>query len=801
MLFHDVRYALRLFSKSPAFVAMAVFALAFGIGANSVVFSFLNAFVLRPLPSVKDANRVVMIESLRRGNSLNTTYADFTDWQQQSRAFSRMAAIDSFSPIVTGRGEPERVAGARVSAEFFDLFSARPLHGRLLLPEDYAPAALPVIVIVHRYWQRSFGGRNETLGSTAIIDGAPHKIVGILPAGFRYSWEDDDFFAPLSPNATVTSRSNRTLDVMARLKPGASLPAAQTELNTIARRLEMQYPATNAGIRVNARSLISMLGDGPDQGIYMLMGVVGFVLLIACANVANLQLARATGREGEMAVRTALGAGRAALMRLVLTESTAVALAGGVVGAAMSWAGGRMLIASLPTSVQPINPDFFDMHVFVFTAAVALITGIVAGIAPALRISRIDIHSTLKEAGRSGGGSSSGGLRSTLVVAEVSLAIVLLLAAGLLIRSFNALQQVDPGFRVRGVLTAQILLTQSRYPKPDSRAALFRDLVAKIAALPGVRSADASSSLPMVGGNVSSFVIERRAAPTSGSQNFALWRTATSGYFQTLGIPIRRGRAFSEQDTAASERVAVINERMAGMYFANEDPIGKRIKWSKDTASAAPWMTIVGVCGEVRSYQLGAQPSPEMFAPFAQQPQPFATLAIRTWAADPTPIAAAVRAVLREVDRDQPITNVRSMQSIVNESLTEAKYMSGLTALFACIAMLLAVMGIYGVISYSVARRTHELGIRMVLGAGARDVIRLVLRQAMIVVGIGLAIGIAGAMAVSRFLRSWLYGVSERDPLTFIAVPVALAVVALLASYVPARRATRVDPVAALRCE
>jgi putative ABC transport system permease protein len=801
MLFHDVRYALRMFSKSPAFVAMAVLALAFGIGANSVVFSFLNAFVLRPLPSVEDANRVVMIESRRRGNSLNTSYADFIDWRQQSRAFSRMAAIDSFSPIVTGRGEPERVAGARVSAEFFDLFTARPLLGRLLLPEDYATAAPPVIVIVNRYWQRSFGGRADALGSTAIIDGMAYKIVGILPAGFRYSWEDDDFFAPLLPDAAAASRASRTLDVMARLKPGASLPVAKTELNTIAQRLEMQYPATNAGVRVNARSLLSMLGDGPDQGIYMLMGVVGFVLLIACANVANLQLARATGREGEMAVRTALGAGRAALMRLVLTESTAVALLGGVVGAAMSWAGGRLLIASLPVSVQPINPDFFDMHVFLFTAAVALITGIVAGIAPALRISRIDIHSTLKEAGRSGGGSSSGGLRNALVAAEVSLAIVLLLAAGLLIRSFNALQRVDPGFRVQGVLTAQILLPQSRYPKPASRAALFRDLAAKISAIPGVRSADVSSSLPMVGGNVSSFVIEGRAAPASGSQNFALWRAATSGYFQTLGIPIRRGRAFSEQDTATSERVTIINERMAHMYFANEDPIGKRIKWSRDPASAAPWMTIVGVCGEVRSYQLGAQPSPEMFAVFAQQPQPFATLAIRTWAADPTPIAAAVRAALRDVDRDQPITNVRSMQSIVNESLTEAKYVSGLTALFACIAMLLAVMGIYGVISYSVARRTHELGIRMVLGAGARDVVRLVLRQAMIVGGIGLAIGIAGAMAVSRFLRSWLYGVGERDPLTFIAVPMALAAVALLASYIPARRATRVDPVVALRCD
>jgi putative ABC transport system permease protein len=801
MLLSDVRYALRLFSKSPAFVAMAVLALAFGIGANSVVFSFLNAFVLRPLPSVEDAHRVVMIESRRRGNTLNTSYADFFDWQQQSGAFSRIVAIDSFGPIVTGRGEPERVAGARVSAGFFDLFSARPAMGRMLQAEDYAPAAPPVIVIVNRYWQRSFGGRADAIGAAVIIDGVPNKVVGILPAGFRYSWEDDDFFAPLPPDGAGAPRGNRKLEIMARLKAGVPLASAQTELNTIAQRLEMQYPATNTGVRANVRSLISMLGDGPDQGIYMLMGVVGFVLLIACANVANLQLARAMGREGEMAVRTALGAGRAALMRLVLMESTAVAMVGGVVGSALSWAGGRMLIASLPASVQPINPNFFDMRVFVFTAAVALVTGILAGIAPALRISRIDIHSTLKEAGRSGGAASSGRLRNVLVVTEVSLAIVLLLAAGLLIRSFNALQRVDPGFRVQGLLTAEITLPQARYPKADSRAAFFRDLLAKIAAIPGVRSVDVSSSLPMVGGNASNFVIEGRPAVASGAQNFALWRTPTVGYFQTLGIPMRRGRAFMEVDTATAERVAIINERMARMYFAHEDPLGKRIKWSRDPASPAPWMTIVGVSGEVRSYQLGAQPSPEMFAPFAQQPQPFAMLAIRTWSLDPTPVAGAVRAALREVDRDQPMTNVRSMQSVVSESLTEAKYVSGLTALFACIAMLLAVMGIYGVISYSVARRTHELGIRMVLGAGTQDVVRLVLRQAMIVVGIGLAIGVAGALAVSRLLSSWLYGVSARDPLTFIAIPLALAVVALVASYIPARRATRVDPVVALRCE
>jgi putative ABC transport system permease protein len=801
MLLHDIRHALRLFTKNPAFVAMAVLALAFGIGANSVVFSFLNAFVLRPLPSVDEPSQVVMIEARRRGNIVNASYPDFEDWRRQSRAFARMAAIDSFGAVVTGRGEPERLAGARVTPEFFDLFTARPALGRLLTAEDYAPSAPPVMVIVHRYWQRAFGGRSDALGAGVTVDGVPHTVIGILPVGFRYSWEDDDFFSPLLPENSSAARGTRRLDVMARLKQAVPMAAAQTELNTIARRLEIQYPETNTGVRANVRSLISMLGDGPDQGIYMLMGVVGFVLLIACANVANLHLARATAREGEMAVRTALGAGRGALMRLVLTESTLVALTGGIVGIAFSWAGARLLIASLPASVQPLNPDFFDGRVFAFTAAVALMTGIVAGIAPALRMSLIDIHSTLKEAGRSGAGSSPGGLRSVLVVAEVSLAIVLLLAAGLLIRSFHAMQQVNPGFRAERLLTAQIALPQARYPKLESRVTILRDLVTKISAVPGVRAADAASTLPMVGGSASSFVIEGRPSAVSGPQNFALWRAVTSGYFETMGIPIQRGRAFTEQDTASSERVAIINERMSRTHFPNEDPIGKRIKWSKDPASKEPWMTIVGVSGEVRSYGLGAKPVPEMFAPLAQKPPAFAVLAVRTWSPDPLSVTAGVRTALHEVDRDQPITNIRAMQSIVDETLTEAKYVSGLTALFAAIAMVLAVMGIYGVISYSVARRTHELGIRMVLGAGPEDVFRLVLRQALTVVSIGLVIGVAGALAVSRVLSAWLYGVSPRDPLTFIAAPVALAFVALVASYIPARRATRVDPAVALRCE
>jgi putative ABC transport system permease protein len=803
MIWHDIRYALRMFSKSPGFVAMAVLALGFGIGANSAIFSFLNAFVLRPLPSVADAHRVVMIETRRRGNIMEVSYPDFLDWRQQARAFSSMVAVESFGPIVTGAGEPERVPAARVSAGFFDLFTARPAMGRVFSPQDYAPGAPPVVAIGYKYWQRSFAGRSGVIGASVTIDGVSHKIVGILPAGFRYSWEDDDLFAPLVPDGARAPRGRRSLDVMARLKPGVSLTAAQTEMDTIARRLEIEYPATNTAVRASVEDLIRMLGDGPDQGIYMLMGVVGFVLLIACANVANLQLARAAGRQGEMAVRTALGASRARLIRLVLTESTGVALLGGVFGIALSYAGARMIVASLPAGVQPLNPDFFDARVLAFTAAVAVLTGILAGIAPALRASRIDIHSTLKEARRGAGGSAYGtGMRGAFVIAEISLAVLLLLAAGLLIRSFNALQSVDPGFRVDGLLTAQVQLPQARYPSPESRAAFFRDLLEKSAAIPGVESADACTSLPMTGGGyTTSFVVDGRPAPPSGHENSSHWRAATPGYFQTLGIPLVRGRAFNALDTAASQRVAIVNQRMARMFFPNEDPLGKRIKWSNKPNSPAPWMTIVGVSGDVKSWRLGAQPQPEMFTPLSQQPQAFLFLAIRTWSADPSPVAGALRAALRQVDPGQPITEVRSMRSIVSESLTEVKYVSRLTALFAVIAMLMAAMGIYGVIGYSVAQRTHEFGVRMVLGAGTAEVVRLVLRQALYVVAIGLVIGVAGALAVARLLASWLYGVGEHDPLTFTLVPLALGAIALLASYIPARCATRVDPAVALRCE
>jgi putative ABC transport system permease protein len=452
--------------------------------------------------------------------------------------------------------------------------------------------------------------------------------------------------------------------------------------------------------------------------------------------------------------------------------------------------------------VQPLNADFFDARVLAFTAAVAVLTGILAGIAPALRVSRIDIHSTLKEARRGAGGAAYGtGMRGAFVIAEISLAVVLLLAAGLLIRSFNALQSVDPGFRVDGLLTAQVQLPQARYPKPEARAAFFRDLLEKIAAIPGVESADACSSLPMTGGGYSSFVIDGRPAPPSGHENWSLRRVATPGYFQTLGIPLVRGRAFNALDTAASQRVAIVNQRMVRTFLPNEDPIGKRIKWGSDPNSTAPWMTIVGVSGDVKARRLGAQPQPEMIAPLSQQPQAFLFLAIRTWPADPSPVAGAVRAALRQLDPGQPITGVRSMRGIVSESLTEVKYVSRMTALFAVIAMLMAAMGIYGVIGYSVARRTHEFGVRMVLGAGTADVVRLVLGQALYVVGIGLVIGVAGALAVSRLLASWLYGVGAHDPLTFTLVPLGLGAIALLASYIPARRATRVDPAVALRCE
>ncbi|SPF48445.1 conserved membrane hypothetical protein [Candidatus Sulfopaludibacter sp. SbA4] len=525
--------------------------------------------------------------------------------------------------------------------------------------------------------------------------------------------------------------------------------------------------------------------------------------------MANLQLARATGRTSEIAIRAAMGASRGRIVAQVLTESVMVSILGGLLGLGLAFAGAKVLMATIPPNVHPMNEDFMDFGVLAFTGAVAILTGIVSGLAPAFQISRVSVNETLKEGGRAGTGGARGRLRGVFVVAEVSLAMVLLLAAGLLIKSFNLLLEVNPGFRVESLLTARIWLPNAKYATPELRAQFFRDLVERAGGIPGAQSAAASTNIPMTGGGSgTNFAVEGQPAPVAGHEPIGRVRSITPGYFQTIGIPLVRGRYFTEQDDAGAQRVVIINERMAQQFFANQDPIGKRVKWNRDPASSAPWLTIVGVAGNivgvagnVKPYGLASQPVLEMFAPANQEPSAFMFILVRTAAADAASMAAPLRAELRNLDRDQPMNGVQSMQQIVEDTMIVSKYMTILTAIFAGIALMMAAMGIYGVISYTVAQRTRELGIRMALGAGSANVVRLVLTQALWVVGIGIGIGVPGAAAVTRVLQSYLYGVGPRDPATFVLIPAVLAGVALVASYVPARRATRVDPMIALRYE
>ena len=802
MPFEDVRYTLRRFAKHPGFLIIAVVVLALGIGANTCIFSFVNAYLLSPLPSVRDVDRVITIDGRRRGFMMGVSYPDYLDFEQQNHAFESMAAVTYVNPILTGRGEPERVQGLRVSPKFFDLFTTKPALGRAFLPAENAAGGETVVMISEGFWQRHLGGRAEALNETLVLDGVSHKIVGILPHGFRFGWQDVELFAPLTVDLAKSPRGRRQFDVYGRLKPDVRVAGAQGEIDTIARRLEMQYPDTNQDVRASVQELTQQLGQGPREAIRIVMGVVVFVLLIACANVANLQLARATGRSNEIAIRTALGARRWRIVRQVLTESLIVSVLGGILGYGVGVAGVKILLAAIPPNAVPINEDFLDFGVLGFTALVALATGVVAGLAPAFQISSVNVNDVLKEGGRkASGGAARGRLRTVFVVAEMSLAVVLLLGAGLLIKGFRSLMDVNPGFRVDGMLTARIVLPDTKYSRPEQRTAFYRDLVDRMKAIPGVQSAAAGTGMPLLGGAGSNFVIEGQPVPAAGHENAGRSQTITTHYFQTLGIPLRRGRYFSEQDTAESLPVVVINERLAQQFFGGQDPVGKRLKWSRDPQSSAPWKTIVGVIADTRSGGLGRPTPLEMFAPLPQEPRSWMVLAMRTHADDPTGSASALRAELRALDRDQPITQVRSMRSVMDDSTAINRLMAVVVGVFAGIAMMMASIGIYAVVAYSVGQRTQEFGIRMALGAGSRTVVRLVLKQALWMVGIAFVIGLPVAAVVSRLLGSFLNGVEPRDPVIFTLVPAILAVVAMIASYVPARRATRVDPVTALRYE
>jgi putative ABC transport system permease protein len=794
--------------KSPGFTAMAVLALALGIGANSAIFSVVNTVLLRPLP-YKDPDRLVMVwyHVPQKGlKQFSASPLDFIDWRDQSQVFEQMAAFDSLSFNLTGKEEPERIEGARVSASLFPLLGVKAALGRTFLAEEEQPGHERVVILSHGLWQRRFGADPGFIGQTLTLNGSSYTVVGILPASFKFP-DKEELWTPLAfnPEQLIESaRGGRSLLVIGRLKPAVTLRQGQTEMSTIARRLEQRYPVTNTGWGIHLVPLHEQEVEEYRLALLILLGVVGFVLLIACANVANLLLARAATRQKEIAIRTALGATRRHVIRQLLTESLLLAGLGGALGLLLALWGIDLLVAVCPADMPRVQEVRLDGHVLGFTLLVSLLAGVIFGLAPAFQASQPDLNQSLKEGGwKSRALPGRHRIRNLLVVGEVALALVLLIGAGLMIKSFLRVRSVHLGFNPEHVLTMQIALPPSQYAAGHPVSAFYRQLLARIEELPGVQSVGAVTVLPLSGDvSATSFTIEGRPPLPTGEFLLANYRAISPHYFRTMGIPLLQGRDVAERDGEAAPTVVVINQTMAQRFWPGEQPLGKRLRLKVKGQQIS--CEIVGVVGDVKYAELNAKATPEIYWPYAQNLRPGytsnMTLVVRT-ASDPVSMAAAVRSQVQAVDRNQPVFNIKTMEQYVVQAVASWRGATLLLSLFAALALVLAAVGIYSVMSYSVTQRTHEIGVRMALGAEPRDVLRLVVGQGMMLTLIGVIAGLAAAFALTRVMSEMLYGVSPTDPTTFAAIALLLAAVALMASYIPARRATKVDPMVALRYE
>lgn len=798
----DIRYGARVLLKNPGFTIVAVLTLALGIGATTTIFSVLNGVVLRPLPFPEPERLVYMramnLNSGAMGGSISPP--DFLDYREGVKLFDGFSVFQTISYTLSSEAEPERLIGGRVSAGFFETLRVQPLPGgRTFTADEEQEGRNDVVVVSHGLWQRSFGGDPGLVGKSLLLNGQKYTVIGIMPRDFQYPstavlWTPFPF---RSPGTSI--RRFHFLQGVSRLKPDVNLSQAQEEVTAIARRLEKQYPESNTGYGTGLTLLTDQVIGEMRQTLWMLAGAVGFLLLIACANVANLSLARAAVRGREMAIRAALGAGRRRVIRQLLTESSLLALVGGSLGFLLAVFGVKRLVAVSPGNIPRLGDVKVDWPVLGFSLAVSLFTSLLFGLAPALAAARPDLTETLKEGGRGSAGGGHHRLRSMLVVSEVALALVLLAGATLLSRSFLRLLQVDPGFQPARVLSLQMGLPPLAYTQPAQRTLFLQQLLARVAALPGVQSAGTVSQLPMSGqNNDTSFALEGQplAAPGMSSNN-ANQRVVSPDYFQTMSIPLRKGRFFTERDTADSPKVVIISESFAARFFAGQDPLGQRITMD----FGEPWTAeIVGVVGNIHHNSLAAPVYREMYTPAAQQAPGMWNLVVRG-AVDPTRLTAAIKSEVRASDKNLPIYNVRPMEERVAESAAQPRLRTTLLGIFAGLAVLLAAVGIYGVISYSVTQRTHELGIRKALGAQSGDVLRLVVRQGMALALIGVAIGLTASFGLARLIQGLLFNISPMDPWTFVSIPLLLAMVALSATLIPAWRATRVDPMVALRYE
>src|SRR5262245_25558073 len=811
-LWKDLRQGARSLFKQPTFTIVAVIALALGVGANTAIFSVVHAVLLRSLP-YRDADRLVTVweNNRKSGDDQNViNMGNFFDWKEQNRVFEDMAAFFDTTANLRGGGEPEEIPAQIATTSLFSILGVNPILGRCFAPDDGKPGQPRVVALSFGLWQRRFGGDPQIIGRKLILnmfDSNEATVIGVMPADFNWhvkagsmTRKTAEMWAPWQVGEQTRLRRGRFAMAVARLKPGVTFEQSLAEMNAIGGRLERQYNEFNANWSVNVVPLRRQFTGEIRLALLVLLGAVGMVLLIACANVANLLLVRAAGRQREVAVRAALGAGRGRIIRQLLTESLLLAGLGGLAGLALAWWGIELLVSLAPPDLVNLSQVKINMAVLGFTLGISLLTGVIFGLAPAFAATRLNLHESLKEGGKNtGGGLLTHRLRNSLVILEVTLAIVLLICAGLLIRSFARLQGVDPGFNAHDVLTMRVGLPVRKYDTDQKRINFFREAVAQLRTLPGVESAGAVSFLPFAAPHAGTGVaIEGRPKLPPGQGLNTGVMVSDLNYFRTMRIPLKRGRLFTDQEAAEMRHVVVINEEFARKNFPGEDPLGKRVVIDmKDDNRPCE---IIGIVGDSKHMNLDAEVQPMSYWPHPELTYSGMTFVIRT-KGEPAVVAISARNVIRSLDPEQPVADVRTMESLIGTSVARARFNTLLLMIFAVVALLLAGVGIYGVMAYSVAQRTHEIGVRMALGARATDVLRLVVRRGMALALGGVAIGVAGSFALTRFKKTLLFDVSETDPLTFIGIPMLLALVALLACMIPARRAAKVDPMVALRYE
>jgi putative ABC transport system permease protein len=800
-MLNEIRYALRQLIKAPSFTAVAIITLALGIGACTAIFSVVNTVLLRPLDN-PDPDRIVIIREtqLPQFPEFSVSPPNFLDWEKQTKSYEHLAAYAGATLNMTGDGEPQRLTAIKATAHYFEVMGIKPILGRMLLPEEDAPGKNHVVVLSYGFWQRVFGGAPDIVGRAIQLNGEPYNVVGIGPAGFSVS-SKLDVWMPMAfkPDETANdARGGHYINVVGRLKPGVSVAQARAELTVIADQLARQYPDPQKGWGIFMMPLQDYLVRDVKPVLYTLLGAVGCVLLIACANLANLLLARATARHREISIRAALGAGRGRLIRQLLTESVVLALCGGAAGVLLARWGLDTLLALAPTSLPRITEIHLDSGVLFFSLALSVVTGLVFGIAPAWLAARTDMNEALKQGSRgSTEGGARGRLRSALVVVEVTLALVLLGGAGLLARSFIQLAKVDPGFNPENATLMRLSVPERKYKEKEQQTAFANALLERVKNLPGVQAVGITHSMPLVGDYVLGFNIEGRPAVDPADLPNTNYYAITPDYFRAMGIRLVRGRVFTAQDDAKAPRVAIINETMARQFFPNEDPIGKRINI---TNGPDTWREIVGIVGDIKQYGVDKATSAQSYEPFAQVPFTSFNVVIRT-KGSAAGLLGSLRPAVYAVDKDQPVGIIRPLEEIMADSIARQRFAMMLLTVFSGVALVIAAVGIYGVMAYNVVQRTGEFGIRMALGAQQRDVLRLVLTQGGKLIGLGLLIGLIATVAASRAMGSMLFNTSAYDPLTLATITVVLAAVALVACFFPANRATKVNPIEALRAE